>query len=268
LVESFVLGVTKWNIRNANHVVTVTDSLHEWLKTIGIKNSSLIPNGVELDRFKPENQSVARAKLGRKEIDGKFVISYTGSVECWYDLDVVARATALVNAKGVPSIFQVVGGHLVNQQNNLFAGFENNVFQVGLVDYNQVSRYINASDVCVLPLKNMAKNLARPLKLFEYFSCGKPVLSLPNSQVEREFGDAITIFHDEAELAEIMLATARGEMDYSAKIRKGLEYAKDNSWDIFADSYEQLLLRIIAQYPHVLASTILTDSHAGKVKSA
>jgi glycosyltransferase involved in cell wall biosynthesis len=114
----------------------------------------------------------------------------------------------------------------------------------------------------------MAKNLARPLKLFEYFSCGKPVLSLPNSQVEREFGDAITIFHDEAELAEIMLATARGEMDYSAKIRKGLEYAKDNSWDIFADSYEQLLLRIIAQYPHVLASTILTDSHAGKVKSA
>jgi glycosyltransferase involved in cell wall biosynthesis len=147
---------------------------------------------------------------------------------------------------GVPSVFQVVGGHLANYNNNKFAGFEKYVLQTGFVDYERVPLYLTASDVCVLPLKNMSKNLTRPLKLLEYFSCGKPVLSLPNSELEREFGDAMTIFQNSEELAKLLLRAASSPDEFSAKIEKGYKYAQENSWDSLAQSYEQLLSSLVA----------------------
>lgn len=245
IVEEVVLRITKWNLNRANHVVTVSNSFLNWLADIGIRNLSLIPNGVDLEKFKPADRDYAREKIGIKELERKFVVAYTGSVEGWYDLDVVARAIHILNRVGVPAIFQVVGGHLVNRDNNRFTGLEKDVFQTGFVDNKRVPLYINASDVCVLPLKKMAKNLTRPLKLLEYFSCGKPVFSLPNSELEREFGDAMTIFHDADELAKILLKFANNPDEFSSKVEKGYKYAQENSWDNHARSYEQLLKGIV-----------------------
>ena len=245
LVKEVVLRITKWNLIRANHVVTVSSSFLNWLADIGIRNISLIPNGVDLETFMPADRNYAREKIGIKELERKFVIAYTGSIESWYDLDVVARATHILNRVGVPAIFQVVGGHLVNHDNNRFTGLEKDVFQTGFVDNKRVSLYINASDVCVLPLKKMAKNLTRPLKLLEYFSCGKPVLSLPNSELEREFGDAMTIFHNADELSKILLKIASNPDEFSSKVEKGYKYAQENSWDKYARSYEQLLKSVV-----------------------
>ena len=245
LVEGVVLGITKWNLSRANNVVTVSNSFANWLADAGVRNVSLIPNGVDVGEFKPANRDDAREKIGIKELERKFVITYTGTVEGWYDLDVVAHATHILNHVGVPAIFQIVGGHLVNYNNNMFTGFEKDVLLTGFVDYKRVSLYLNASDVCVLPLKKMAKNLTRPLKLLEYFSCGKPVLSLPNSELEHEFGDAMTIFHNADELAKILLKIASNPDEFSSKVEKGYQYAKENSWDNHARSYEQLLKSIV-----------------------
>lgn len=241
LVREAVLRVTRWNLIRAKHVVTVSNSFLAWLKNIGIQNVSLIPNGVELDNFKPEDLNEAREKLGIKELKNKFVITYVGSIESWVDFEVVAHATDILNHAGVPSAFQVVGGHLVSRSDNCFHGFERNIFQTGFVDYTIVSTYINSSDVCVLPLKEMAKNLTRPLKLLEYFSCGKPVVSLPNSEIEHEFGDAITFFHDADDLAKILMRIARNPEEFLSKIENGYKYAAENSWDNHARSYERLL---------------------------
>jgi phosphatidylinositol alpha-1,6-mannosyltransferase len=241
LVHGIVLRITKWNLRNANHVVAVSDSFLKWLANNGIRNLSLIPNGVDLGRFKPGDRDNARQQTGIKQLEKKFVISYTGTVENWYDLRVVARATRILNSKGVPAIFQVVGGHLVNLDNDRYDGYKLNVIETGFVDNKQVPLYLNASDVCVLPLKNMAKNLTRPLKLLEYFSVGKPVFSLPNLELERAFGDAMTIFHDADELANLFLKIERNPDEFSSKVKKGYDYAQENSWDNHAKKYEKLL---------------------------
>ncbi len=130
----------------------------------------------------------------------------------------------------------------MNQVNNKFIGFEQDVIETGFVDNSRVSLYINASNVCVLPLKNMAKNNTRPLKLLEYFACGKIVLSLPNEELEREFGEALTIFHNAEELANILKSIAKGNIDaFLTKISRGYKYAQENSWDNHAKSYERLL---------------------------
>jgi len=245
LVEAAVANITKWNLNKANYVVTVSKCFLNWLKEVGIRNTTLIPNGVDLQEFTSADRDDARERIGIRELEGKFVVTYTGSVESWYDLDMVARATQILNRLGVPTVFQVVGGHLVNRDNNRSIGFQRNVVQTGFVDNKSVSSHINASDVCVLPLKKMAKNLTRPLKLLEYFSCGKPVFMLPNSELELEFGDAITVYHNADELAKILLESARNPDKFLHKIEKGYRYAQMNSWDNHATSYEKLLKRIV-----------------------
>lgn len=244
LVAEMVLRVTKWNLMRANHVVTVSNSFFNWVKNLGIQNVSLIPNGVDLDNFKPADRDSARDKIGIKELKSKFVITYVGSVESWYDLDVVARATNILNRVGVSSVFQIVGGHLVGESADSFCSAGANVLQTGFVDYKLVPLRINASDVCVLPLKEMTKNLTRPVKLLEYFSCGKPVLSLPNSELESAFGDAITFFRDAGEMAKILMRIAKTPEEFLSKIENGYKYAEENSWDNHARSYERLLTAV------------------------
>lgn len=244
LVREVVLKVTKWNLIRANHVVTVSKSFLKWLKSIGVQNVSLIPNGVELENFKPEDKDKARQRLGIKQWNTRFVVTYVGSIESWVDLDTVFRATDILNDAGVPSTFQVVGGSLVTNYDRRLQS-RKNVFQTGFIDHGLVSLHINASDVCVVPLKEMTKNLTRPLKLLEYFSCGKPVVSLPNIEIEHEFGDAITFYHNADEMAQILLRIALHPEEFSSKIQKGYKYAEENSWDKHARSYEKLL-KVIA----------------------
>ncbi|MDR0374021.1 MAG: glycosyltransferase [Nitrososphaerota archaeon] len=246
LVQGVVLGITRWNLNKANGVVTVSKSFANWLTdSAGVRNLSLIPNGVDLEVFKPMERNVAQERLGLEKLKQKFVITYTGTVESWYDLDVVAQATHRLNCLGIPSVFQIVGGHLVTQNNNRFVGFENDILQTGFVDHKQVSLYLNASDVCVLPLRKMAKNLTRPLKLLEYFACGKPVLSLPNSELEHEYGDALTIFNSAEELMEIFLKIVADPLVFSSKIERGYKYAQKNSWESHARRYESFLESIL-----------------------
>jgi glycosyltransferase involved in cell wall biosynthesis len=245
LVREAVLKVTRWNLMRANHVVTVSNNFLNWLRSLGIQNVSLIPNGVDPDNFKPADKGDAREKIGIKKLESDFIITYVGSVESWYDLDVVARANSILNHEGISSTFQIVGGHLVSESNHSSCGCETNIFQTGFVDYKRVPLHINASDACVLPLKKVAKNLTRPMKLLEYFSCGKPVLSLPNSEIESEFGDAVTFFHNAEELARILLKFVRTPDEFSSKIEKGYKHAKENSWDKQARSYERLLESVV-----------------------
>jgi glycosyltransferase involved in cell wall biosynthesis len=245
LVEMVVLRVTKWNLEKADQVVTVSNGFIQLINNLGVKNISLIPNGVDINKFEKMERNMARERLGYTELLNKFIITYIGSVEPWYDLDVVAKANDSLNQKGISSVFQIVGGRLASGCNSGFTFSSSNVCQTGFVDYSFVPLYINASDVCVLPLKKMTKNLTRPVKLLEYFSCGKPVFSLPNSEIEQEFGDAVTFFHDDNELSALLFDFVKDPQKFSTKINKGFDYAKLNSWNAHARSYEKLLKDIV-----------------------
>jgi glycosyltransferase involved in cell wall biosynthesis len=50
----------------------------------------------------------------------------------------------------------------------------NNFLFIGSVPFEKVPLYINASDVCVATFTNDRK--CSPIKVFEYLSCGKPVI--------------------------------------------------------------------------------------------
>jgi glycosyltransferase involved in cell wall biosynthesis len=58
-------------------------------------------------------------------------------------------------------------------------GVEGRFVFTGVVAYDRVPVYINASDICAAPfiLARNAKIGLSPLKLYEYMACGKPVVA-------------------------------------------------------------------------------------------
>ncbi|MPM98241.1 GDP-mannose-dependent alpha-(1-6)-phosphatidylinositol monomannoside mannosyltransferase [bioreactor metagenome] len=58
-------------------------------------------------------------------------------------------------------------------------GIEDRFIFTGVVPYDRVPVYINASDVCAAPfiLARNEKIGLSPLKLYEYMACGKPVVA-------------------------------------------------------------------------------------------
>ena len=56
------------------------------------------------------------------------------------------------------------------------SGFANHFIFIGKISYDLVPKYINASDVCVVP-KKIIKSGYSPLKLYEYMACEKAVIA-------------------------------------------------------------------------------------------
>jgi len=61
-----------------------------------------------------------------------------------------------------------------------------NVYNVGLIPKNKISQFVNLFDIAIIPydINDDFNRLCYPMKLFEYFAAGKPVLSTPIEELK------------------------------------------------------------------------------------
>lgn len=120
------------------------------------------------------------------------------------------------------------------------AGLDNVTF-LGGKDVNDVPRYINACDVCLLPYKQneWTRNIDA-LKLYEYLACGKPVVSV-DLPTARQHGAVVRI----ADSREAFVAAVKAALAESgtAAVEQRLAIACENTWD----QRIALISRLIAQ---------------------
>lgn len=62
-----------------------------------------------------------------------------------------------------------------------------NVYHLNLISKFQIGQFIDIFDITVIPydINDDFNRLCYPMKLFEYFACGKPVLSTPITEMKR-----------------------------------------------------------------------------------
>ena len=64
-------------------------------------------------------------------------------------------------------------------------GLEHAVLFTGFVSHTQVSRYVNAADIAVVPVPNMKQEMwLSPMKLFEYMASGKAIVASSMGQIK------------------------------------------------------------------------------------
>jgi glycosyltransferase involved in cell wall biosynthesis len=195
---------------------SISDILAKTKKPLNGK-SVLITQGVEVEHFiKPDK--VVPDSL--KHVKGP-VIGYFGLISEWVDIELIMYA-----AEKLPEYtFVIIGRTTVD-----ISGFKRykNLVYTGLVNYSELPNYASVFDVGTIPFRvNELTLVCNPLKMFEYFALGLPVVSTALPEVEK-FGDAVLISHTNNEYVnqlKVAVESVSGEMS-----EKKIALANAYSW--------------------------------------
>jgi glycosyltransferase involved in cell wall biosynthesis len=235
IVKQVVGKITRYNLRHARSVITVTKELSEFLQGMGVREIAVIPNGVDTDILRPLPLEQAKRSLGLKGV----VLGYVGSLEHWVDLESVVSALPRLDATLLvvgPGLFTDYGEGIKKMAEDL--GVSDRIVFTGAVKYAELSRYISAMDIGLNPLKMMKKNeYAAGGKVFNYLACGRPVLSSRMISLERLLGDEIYYYDD----VESFILQVKKMLSSGNDERKHVAIAKRYDWRGIACNYARVL---------------------------
>jgi glycosyltransferase involved in cell wall biosynthesis len=133
----------------------------------------------------------------------------------------------------------------------LAAAAPRNVIFTGKVDPDVANLYINAADVCLLPVKKIRVSPGSPSKLFDYIAAGRPVVTQEATTgysdivLSYELGYAID-FCDSASAAEKIVAIVKQchETHYETHNRQvALTHL---NWSNVADKWSSFIDKVVS----------------------
>lgn len=169
--------------KKSDMIVAVTRGIKkEICKSINIDKDKIvvIQNGANTDLFKPYDRKKVKQELGLEE-NCKYVC-FVGTLVPWQGLEYLVESAPDVLKKKFNVKFLIVGdGDMKDDIVKLVVknGVSSNFIFTGRIDYERVVKYINASDVCIAPfIEDRNKKIGlSPLKIYEYASCEKPIIT-------------------------------------------------------------------------------------------
>lgn len=242
LVERGVRPITRFNLKNADSVITVTEEFKRYLNSININNVNIIPNGVDVRAFKQIPVEIAKKDLG---LEGN-VIGYVGSLEYWVDLETVIKALPELDVR-----LLIVGPELFTDYSRIIRilaeklGVLDKITFTGRVEYTELYKYISAMDIGLNPLKHVKKNeITVGGKIFNYLACGKPVLTSRMIALENLLGSELFYYDDINSFIEMVNKLLDCEHDE----KRYREIAMNFDWLAIANRYEDILKKLITPF--------------------
>ncbi len=166
----------------------------------------------------------------------------TGAKDCDYD-EVCASDLFRVTSEGQMKEELV---ELVDK-----TGVSDKFIFTGTVPYEEVPKYINASDVCVVP-KRPLKSGYSPLKLYEYMACGEPIVASRISGfeiLEQQNAGILVEPENPEELAKAIIKLLKDEKLREEMGKNGREYVvKHHSWESVARKVAEVCESAIREY--------------------
>ena len=160
----------KWSATRSAGLITVSQALRDRLESVGVhcRRTCVIPNGVDLSRFRPRDRESSRAQLG---VSGELLLS-VGHLLPAKGHEWAIRALSLLPGSHVV----VVGegpdkARLVRLANEM--GVTDRVTFVGAVDPDRMPALYTAADVLVLA----SEREGMPNVVLESLACGTPVVA-------------------------------------------------------------------------------------------
>jgi polysaccharide pyruvyl transferase CsaB len=183
----------------------------------------LIRNGADYDFFAKAGPSGLLQDVPRP------VIGYFGAIADWIDLDLVYEV-----AKLRPQYSFVLIGQVFGRDTSQLEALPN-VRLLGSKPYSDIPAYLYRFDACTIPfLLNQVTKATDPVKLYEYFSLGKPVVATDMKELA-QCGDLLYIGRGAEDFAG-QLDKALAEESSLAERR--IEFAKTNTWKARVDQVE------------------------------
>ena len=241
--------------KRADAVIVVTQGIKDYLINNGVDKNKVwvIENGANIELFIPiKNSNVVDELRNRLRInDDENVVVFIGNLAPWQGVEYLIHAAPLIIEKMQKTKFLIVGEGMIKQ--NLMAlcralNVESNFIFTGMVRYEDVPKYINISDVGIVPF--IKDRVCSPIKLFEYLSSGKPVVS-SNIENIREIlnkskAGILVTPEDPTELSYAIIKLLKDKQLREQMGNSGREFVVNNySWEITAKKTKEVFESIL-----------------------
>ena len=201
-------------IERADTVFVTSRKLYENVRASAGDKVLYLPNGVDLAHFDiptpAEPMDIAAIPHPR--------VLYVGTIQEWFDLNLIICA-----AKSLPEFsFILVGPHMHIER----AAAMPNIHILGVRPYAQLPPYLYHCDIGIIPfLKTPLTDNTNPVKIFEYFASGLPVVSTNMYEVEQLHSPAL-ITKTPAEFVDAL----KQACDYGRGRAEYVQFGRANSW--------------------------------------
>lgn len=213
-------------LREADVVASVARPLHA--QALRARPDALyVPNAVESGRFEREpapNPALADPAFAAVLAAGRPVAGYYGALAHWFDYPLLAEA-----ARRRPDwSFVLIGPDHDGSLARSGVAALPNVHALGPRPYASLPGYLHRFDVATIPFAlNDITRATSPLKLYEYFAAGRPVVSAPMPECMAY--PEVRIAGDAAAFAQALDA-ARADGRDPAHVAKLRALAEANTW--------------------------------------
>ena len=171
-LQEFVLERERRLLKEADFVFVSSRLLYD--EKSQIRKVHYLPHGVDIEHF--QNHATPAPEELRSIRNP--IVGFVGGIEHWVDLSWVAAA-----AEDLPEVSFVLVGDVRVPVSELPQ--RTNIRFLGYRPYAEVSRYINAFSVCIVPFRiNDLTAAVNPIKVLEYFALGRPVVSTYMPELE------------------------------------------------------------------------------------
>ncbi|SFE99429.1 Glycosyltransferase involved in cell wall bisynthesis [Bacillus sp. OV194] len=177
--------IDKLNCRLADHIVVVGNDMKSTLakrfKTSKVPKHSVINNWTNENDIIPlgKNNFHVEKFLKENNLDGKFIIMYSGNLGLYYDLENIIKVTQEFREHtNLAFVFIGEGAVKKRMQENVKNNFINNVFFLPYQDKDYIKYSLNAADLHLVVNQKGIKGVSVPSKIYGVMAAGKPILGV------------------------------------------------------------------------------------------
>ena len=220
--RSVLLGMEDELLRSAAAVFASSQQLLARCQVVR-RDTCLIGNGADYDHFAPAAK--------QSKTSPQAAIGYYGGIGTWIDLPLVFSVANLLPDHRFIMVGPVEPGVRIE-------GAPRNVVFTGLKKYVDLPAILAGFDVTMIPYRlNEVTASVNPVKIYEYFSAGKPVIVTQTNELTR-FGDLVYSVSDAASFA---LAIGQALSEAPELISRRQAFALSESWDAKLKAIERHL---------------------------
>ena len=189
LVDYFEVAALKKSLAS----FTVSNQLKTYFMEKGVPGEKIqvIPNGADPDRFRPDLP--CDDIKDDYQLQNNLVIGFVGSFHYWHGVDNLSKIILEIMREHDHVKFLMVGdgGPLkLSLEKFIYKNkLEDRVCLTGLKTHQEIPKYIAAMDVVLAPYPKLKFGYYSPVKLYEYLSSGKAVVSSRMGQITEVIRD-------------------------------------------------------------------------------
>jgi glycosyltransferase involved in cell wall biosynthesis len=202
------------------------------------ENTFVVQNGCDLEHYiGGGREPSAQSRIIDIERLPRPIIGYMGDIAPWFDIEHVELAAA----RHPEWSFVLLGTW--KRDSRLHAKYPN-IHAPGHVPYEELPYYVRHFDVGIIPFEmTELTRVVNPLKLYEYFALGLPVVATALPEIVRH-GDLVYIAESPEDFVKLAEAAVREPKDSPMRARR-VDVARSNSWCARGEEIVVLLKKIL-----------------------